>query len=111
MKVVLDTNVLIAALIARGVCAELLEHCVAHHEIISSEYILGEMQRHLTGKFKYSADEAREAGDLLRSQATLVTPAPLDQPVCGAGHGNCRPRGLHSHRRQRLACRTEPSRR
>ena len=28
MKLVLDTNVLIAALITRGICADLLEHCV-----------------------------------------------------------------------------------
>jgi predicted nucleic acid-binding protein len=28
VKIVLDTNVLIAALIARGVCHDLLEHCV-----------------------------------------------------------------------------------
>jgi len=35
VKLVLDTNVLIAALIAaliaRGICAELLEHCVLTH--------------------------------------------------------------------------------
>jgi predicted nucleic acid-binding protein len=28
MRLVLDANVLIAAFVARGVCAELLEHCV-----------------------------------------------------------------------------------
>jgi uncharacterized protein len=82
MKVVLDTNVLIAALIARGVCAELLEHCIVHHEVISSEHILGELQRHLTGKFKYPEDEAQEAVDLLRSQTTQAMPVPLDLPVC-----------------------------
>lgn len=34
MKIVLDTNVLIAALIARGVCHELLEHCVLRHTLL-----------------------------------------------------------------------------
>ena len=33
MKLVFDTNVLIAALIARGLCADLLEHCVLTHTI------------------------------------------------------------------------------
>lgn len=40
MKLVLDTNVLIAALIARGICADLLEHCVLSHTIVVSEFRL-----------------------------------------------------------------------
>jgi putative PIN family toxin of toxin-antitoxin system len=82
MRVVLDTNVLIAALIARGVCADLFEHCVLHHDIVSSDHILGELQRHLVGKFKYTAQEAIDAVDLLRARFTLVAPAALPQPVC-----------------------------
>ena len=39
MRVVLDTNVLIAALITRGVCSDLLEHCFRRHEIVLSEFI------------------------------------------------------------------------
>jgi putative PIN family toxin of toxin-antitoxin system len=82
MRVVLDTNVLIAALIARGVCADLLEHCVLHHDIVSSQHILDELQRHLLGKFKYSAQESTEALDLLRSKMELAIPVPLPQPIC-----------------------------
>jgi len=82
MRLVLDTNVLIAALITRGVCAELLEHCVLRHTIISSEVILGELRKHLAGKFKYSAEAADEAVDLLRSQMEIVVPQELEEPVC-----------------------------
>lgn len=82
MKVVFDTNVLIAALIARGVCADLLEHCVLNHTIVSSEFILHELRGHLAGKFKYSNDEADEAVALLRSQMDVVVPEPFAQPVC-----------------------------
>ncbi len=35
MRVLLDTNVLIAALITRGVCSDLLEHCLRRHEPIT----------------------------------------------------------------------------
>ena len=38
----------------QGFCAELLEHCVSRHEIVSSETILAEVHEHLAGKFKYS---------------------------------------------------------
>ena len=40
MKIVLDTNVLIAAFIARGVCSDLLEHCARQHTLVTSEFIL-----------------------------------------------------------------------
>jgi putative PIN family toxin of toxin-antitoxin system len=82
MKLVLDTNVLIAALIARGVCADLLEHCVLSHTIVASDFILKELRAHLLGKFKYTDQEADEAIGLLESQVEVVTPKPLDQPVC-----------------------------
>ena len=36
MRVVLDSNVLIAAFTAHGSCAELLEHCVRQHEPVAS---------------------------------------------------------------------------
>ena len=48
MKIVLDTNVLIAALIARGVCHELLEHCVLRHTLFTSDFILNETHEKLT---------------------------------------------------------------
>lgn len=82
MRVVLDTNVLIAAFIARGVCTSLLEHCVQQHEIVLSEAILDEFRSHLTGKFRNRPEDADAAVNLLREVAELVTPVELDQPVC-----------------------------
>ena len=85
MKLVLDTNVLIAALISRGVCADLLEHCVLRHEMVSSDFIMNELRRHLVGKFKYDTVAADEAVALLLSQMEIVTPKALPQPVCRDG--------------------------
>lgn len=82
MRLVLDTNVLIAALITRGDCADLLEHCVANHSLVTSEFILGELREHLVGKFKFAASEADEAVALLQSQMTRVMPAELPHSVC-----------------------------
>ena len=44
MRIVLDTNVLIAAFVSRGVCHELLEHCERQHQLISSGFILREFE-------------------------------------------------------------------
>jgi len=82
MKVVLDTNVLIAALIARAVCADLVEYCVLSHTVVSSDFILAELRRHLVGKFGYAEDDADDAIVFLQANMQIVTPAAIDPPVC-----------------------------
>ena len=82
MRIVLDTNVLIAAFIARGVCHQLLEHCISHHDLVISEFILDELREKLVVKFKYTSEVADETLKLLRSHMEIVSPLPLDKPVC-----------------------------
>ncbi len=82
MKVVLDTNVLIAAFITKGACYDLLEHCMRHHQLVTSEFILGEFHRHLIGKFKYETTEALEAIELLRLKMNIVASVHLEAQVC-----------------------------
>jgi putative PIN family toxin of toxin-antitoxin system len=82
VKIVLDTNVLIAALIARGVCHDLLEHCILRHTLLTSDFILNETHEKLTEKFGYSTNLADEAVSLLRSRMKLVAPANLERQVC-----------------------------
>jgi putative PIN family toxin of toxin-antitoxin system len=82
VKIVLDTNVIIAALIARGVCHELLEHCVLRHTLLTSAFILNETREKLTEKFGYPVEFADEAVALLRSRMKMVTPAALQKQVC-----------------------------
>lgn len=45
MRILLDTNVLIAAFLTRGICNELLEHCLRHHQLINSEFLLNEFHK------------------------------------------------------------------
>jgi uncharacterized protein len=82
MRVVLDTDVLIAAFIAKGRCADLLEHCVQHDTVLLSDFIVSELREHLVGKFKYEESEADEVVALLRQNSEIVTPAPLESRVC-----------------------------
>ena len=62
MRLVLDANVLIAAFVARGVCAELLEYCVREHEPVTSVAILEEVRRNLVAKIKESFESQRSSG-------------------------------------------------
>ena len=82
MRIVLDTNVLIAAFIARGVSHQLLEYCISHHNLVISEFILDEVREKLIVKLKYTSEVADETVRLLRSQMESVLPIPLDKPIC-----------------------------
>ena len=91
MKVLLDTNVLIAAFIARGTCHEVLEQTVRCHELILCTHILQEFRDKLRHKFGFTSKEASRAEALLKSRARLVQPEPPvldvdpdDLPVLGA---------------------------
>jgi putative PIN family toxin of toxin-antitoxin system len=80
--VVLDTNVLLAAFATRGLCEAVFEACLASHEIVLSEHILGELRRHLAGKLKMPPEQADALLSFLRKQATLVAPAKVPADAC-----------------------------
>ena len=82
MRVVLDTNVLVAALVARGTCADLLEHCVRVHTIISSRELLDELEDVLVRRLRQRKTDARSAARLFEGTFTLVAPDSLATPVC-----------------------------
>ena len=82
MRLVLDANVLIAAFVARGVCAELLEHCVREHEPVTSVAILEEVRRNLVAKIKVAPSQADQTVNLLRTRLQVVEPVDLGAQVC-----------------------------
>lgn len=81
MRLVLDTNILVAAIAADGLCRDLVRRRVLGHALITSEYLLAEFLEVMARKFNLSA------GDIplfaaYRDRAELVSPAPLAMPVC-----------------------------
>lgn len=80
MNVLLDTNVLIAAFVARGACHELFEHVARHHVLVSSSYILGEFERKLVLKLGFTREEARAARSLVFERATMAEDSSLPTP-------------------------------
>ena len=74
---------LIAAHISRaGVCAELLEDLLLHHELVTSEFILGELGRKLVEKFSFPKREADHVAAFLRRVAVVVVPTDMPSDVC-----------------------------
>ena len=45
MRVIIDSNVAIAAVAARGLCEAVLELCLEHHHLIIGEGILREIEK------------------------------------------------------------------
>ncbi len=82
MRIVLDTNVLIASLISRGKCYALVEHSLEVHEIISSKFILEELSEKLQKKFKYETEDITEALSIFQTKMEIVSPTKLAQQVC-----------------------------
>ena len=83
MRIALDSSVLIAAHISRaGVCAELLEDLLLHHELVTSEFILGEVGRKLVEKFNFPLREAAQVTGFIRRNSIVVAPAELDADAC-----------------------------
>ena len=82
MRVVLDTNVIVAAFAARGLCAEVFEVCVSGHSIVLSEHILSETQDKLIKKVKLPKKAALAIIDYLRGIAEIVIPVLLDKSIC-----------------------------
>ncbi len=52
MKVVLDSNVIIAAFATRGFCHEIFELCLRQHQVFTSEFILKECRQKFHAKLK-----------------------------------------------------------
>ena len=82
MKVVLDSNVLIAAFAARGLCETLLELCLEKHEIAASQPLLNEVREKLATKIKLPEHTIDEILGFLERQTSSVVPADVPSDAC-----------------------------
>jgi uncharacterized protein len=71
----------VAALMARGTCGDLLEHCVRPHVVISSQPLLDELADVLSRKLRQRSVDARAAVRLFEETFTLVVHGPLEPPI------------------------------
>lgn len=77
MKVFLDTNVLVSAFAARGLCADLMRLLLAEHEVCTGEVNLIELRRVLADRLGASPEAIAQVERLLRAQSIAPTPSDL----------------------------------
>jgi len=78
VKVFLDTNVLVSAFLARGLCADLVELVVAEHELLTGEVVLSELENVLSERFGFPRDRIKTTIAYLRD--FHVEPLPSQLP-------------------------------
>lgn len=81
MRIVLDTNVVVAGIVAEGLCREIVEAHLPEHRPILSGPPWEELVDKLREKFDLEAD-ALPILTLYRRHATWVEVSPLEEPVC-----------------------------
>ena len=83
MRVFLDTNVLVSAFAARGLCADLFERVLLEHELILGRNVLLELTKVLQKKVKLPAQEAERIVGFVSGEATQLVESylPVSAPV------------------------------
>src|SRR2546423_13831606 len=81
MIVVLDSNVLISAIITDGICNEILHYCIRANCLFLSEFILSETENILIRKLKFTEEKVQAALGLIREETRISKAPPLTNPV------------------------------
>ncbi len=74
MRVLLDTNVLLAAFATRGICQDVFRTVLAEHRLLVGESVLVELERILTDKLRTPTSRAREIVTFIREHGDVVAP-------------------------------------
>jgi putative PIN family toxin of toxin-antitoxin system len=75
VKVFLDTNVLVSAFTARGLCTDLFRYLLAEHDVMTGEVNLVELRRVLAEHFHASDHQLDVVEGQLRDQVVVPRPA------------------------------------
>lgn len=81
MRIVFDTNVVVAGIVADGLCREIIEIHLPEHDAILSPVLWQELLDKLQSKFQLTPDELPIL-QLYQRHAQWCEPVALDQPAC-----------------------------
>jgi len=82
LKIILDSNVYLAAFASHGLCQALFEYCLENHQLIVSQEILVEVERILIKKIKLPIELVETQTTFIRAQCEVCVPLVLDATVC-----------------------------
>jgi len=79
VRVFFDTNVLVSAFLARGLCADLLRLVLSERTLVTSEVVLAELRDVLGRKVRMPAQQIDAIVAFLRDQPVAPNPATILQ--------------------------------
>lgn len=82
MKIILDTNVIIAAYATRGLCHEIFELCMDSHTLIMSKDILQEAKKNLKKKIGLPENLVENIIRMLKEKSQMYVYEAFPSPVC-----------------------------
>ena len=84
MRVVLDTNVLLAGVMVEGLCKRLLDRCLVDGacEVVVSSHILDELRRVAADKLRLPPQELAAVIAAIASKVAVVAPASVPTDAC-----------------------------
>jgi putative PIN family toxin of toxin-antitoxin system len=82
LRVLLDTNVIVAAFATRGLCADLFEVCLEKHTVIISQHILSEVEKSLIKKIHLPQNITRYVISYLQDITEFFVPEHVDKSLC-----------------------------
>jgi putative PIN family toxin of toxin-antitoxin system len=80
MRVCLDSNVVVAAFVARGLCADLLRFVLTEHDLVLPDVVVEEVRRVLSRKLGAS-DEALASVDAVMARCHVIPGGDDRSPV------------------------------
>jgi putative PIN family toxin of toxin-antitoxin system len=82
LKIVLDSNVVIAAFAARGLCHAVFELCIGDHDVILSEPLMDEVEAGFSKKIKLPKSVVVKIVEFLKSNSRVEIPAMVPANIC-----------------------------
>jgi putative PIN family toxin of toxin-antitoxin system len=82
VKIVLDTNVLVAANAVPGLARSVFEFCLEKHDLVASLNLLNELAAALLNKLKAPPVSVAATIAFLKNEAVLFTPASIPAGAC-----------------------------
>ena len=74
MRILLDTNVLVAAFTTRGLCQDVLQIVLAEHQLLVGKTVLTELERVLEDKLRTPTRQVTEIIAFVSEYAEVVAP-------------------------------------
>jgi uncharacterized protein len=82
LRIVIDTNVIISAFLHKKFSGLVYEDCVTHHLVFTSQWILDEVDRTLSGKFSIPDVERSRIIDSIIGRSIVITPTTKLPNIC-----------------------------